>query len=94
MGIITLWNVNFFSKGKEPYESTLVFAQKWEMTLVIPLFTPRRHIILLKMRLYYLGPSNIKYLVPPLALINPFILSILIRKGFTPIKSFVWNVIN
>ena len=32
MSITRLWNVNFFPKGKESYESTLIFAQLWYMT--------------------------------------------------------------
>ena len=37
----------FFSRGKESYESTLIFALLQEITYVMPLFTLMRYLILL-----------------------------------------------
>ena len=64
MSIITSWNDKVFSKGKESYESTLVFTKLWEITYVIPLSSPVSYLMLLKISLYFPSSNPFQYPVP------------------------------
>ena len=88
MSIIIIWKANFFSIGKELFESILIFAKVWLILNVISFFLLTSHLTLSEIASYLSVPNNTKCLVPSQILVYPSIFSNLICNGFAPIKVF------
>ena len=78
---MTLWKVNIYSKGKEPYQSNVIIAKLWLMLSVKSIFLLIRYLILSQVLSHQLS-NNTKYAILLWILINRSVLSYLIRNGF------------
>ena len=78
---MTLWKVNIYSIGKEPYQSVVIIAKLWLMLSVKSIFLLIRYLILSQLLSHQLS-NNTKYAILLWILINRSVLSYLIRNGF------------
>ena len=86
MSVTTLWKINVFLEVQIPIYQVW-FMHNFEKHNICNInFDPIRYLIMLKVKSYVLPPNKTKYQVPSWALINPSILSNIIRRGSEQIK--------